>query len=304
MEYTYNYVVRIYVILRMNCKIISRNFVLIFNKNKNAMEAFTKYPSPYSFIVTNHLNATNAAYQIKKIFLNSKQTLLMKKLLFIFSCLCSVLLANAQINLSPKLFIQGFYVGNDTMTDADSIQGCTGSPSGKTCNITVELHSTTPPYGVVANGVDNSVVLPIDGDAYSCSFSISPSNSIYYYIVIHALDGLDLWSSDTVRFISSSTVHYNFRNSAGSAYGNGGSYPNPQFNLGSGKFAMYSGDLTDDDSIGMNDVVMMADQINNYANGCHARGDLNGDGNVDLIDAGILDDNINAYYPNLIVQRP
>jgi hypothetical protein len=70
--------------------------------------------------------------------------------------------------------------------------------------------------------------------------------------------------------------------------------------MGSGVYAVYSGDITQDDSIDLSDYATWETDFNEFAFGEFAT-DLNGDGSVDLIDYSIWETNFNsfifAFYP-------
>ena len=83
-------------------------------------------------------------------------------------------------------------------------------------------------------------------------------------------------------------TYYSFSTSSAKAYGNNLKQVEP------GVFALYSGDLNQDENIDLLDAAEIESRINNF-DSCYLPSDLNGDGNTDLLDFPILESNIESF---------
>jgi hypothetical protein len=95
------------------------------------------------------------------------------------------------------------------------------------------------------------------------------------------------WSAAPIA-IGATPVYYDFSTAASKAYGNNQIQKEP------GIWAMYTGDIQQDENIDLLDLSLLEVDINNFENGYFVT-DLNGDGNVDLLDAPLLEDNVNNF---------
>lgn len=195
----------------------------------------------------------------------------------------TVIVCDDTLNL--KLFIQGYYAGSSTMTPALFNQGETFDNT-VTDTIVVEIHDENAPYGVIDSRM---AILQTDGTA-SCTF---PNATASYYVAIKHRNGLQTWSALPVQF-GIPSISYDFTTTSSQAYGDN------MFEVESGVWAFYSGDLNLDENIDLLDIPILEDGINNFYFGYYSS-DLNGDGNVDLLDVPVIEDNINnfifSYHP-------
>lgn len=182
--------------------------------------------------------------------------------------------------LQVKLYLQGYYISGGLMQSVLLNQGIT-SPSNITDSITVELHSTTPPYSLVRS---STVLLNTNGTA-TCTYTPLLSGS--YYIAIKHRNSITTWSSTPVN-IGASLATYDFTNSSTKAYGNN------MIEMGPGKWALYTGEINQDDNIDLVDSQLLETAISNFAFG-YEKADFNGDGNVDLLDIAIIEEGINEF---------
>jgi PKD repeat protein len=106
-----------------------------------------------------------------------------------------------------------------------------------------------------------------------------------YFIVIKHRNSIETWSANSQRIIPIGS-NYNFTTSANKAYGNN------MRNMGSGVYAIYTGDITQDGSIDFNDYPDLDIGSNNGDLGYFTT-DLNGDASVDFNDYPTLDINSN-----------
>jgi hypothetical protein len=190
----------------------------------------------------------------------------------------TVITANATINW--KVFIQGYYAGSNTMTPVLSFQGVSIDPN-EVDTLTVQLRDQFDPTIVVAT---SQAVLQIDGTA---SFTV-PSSVIgnNLYVAIFHRSAVQTWSATPITF--SSTTSYDFTTSASQAF-----FDN-QVEVETGVFAIYSGDINQDENVDIFDAPELDSDIANFFFGYY-RTDLNGDGNVDIFDSPILDANISNF---------
>jgi len=183
---------------------------------------------------------------------------------------------NSIVNL--KLFFQGYYDGAGLMLPA-LLNENVGTSTTVTDQITVELRD--PNTLAVVSSVNT--LLYTNGTAV-CIFP--PVNNSYYIVVRHR-NNLVTWSAAPIT-IGTTPVYYDFSTAASKAYGNNQIQKEP------GIWAMYSGDIQQDENIDLLDLSILEVDINNFENGYFVT-DLNGDGNVDLLDAPLLEDNVNNF---------
>lgn len=194
----------------------------------------------------------------------------------------------ATVNL--KLFIEGYYVGNNLMTPV-KMNRLVGSSSTLVDALTVELRNTTT-YQVVASTTAN---LQTNGTAV-CVFNSAPSGS--YYLAVKYNNALETWSAAPVT-VGSTPISYDFTTSASKAYGNA------MRQLGVGVFGFYSGDINQDGSVDNIDYSTWEGQANDLEPLTFDRpGDLNGDGNVDNIDYSIWESTANGLYYSSTPEHP
>ncbi len=185
-------------------------------------------------------------------------------------------LARGPLNLNLKLFIEGYYSGSSMMQSVKFNQDGS-SPTADVENITVELHSTTAPFSLVASTIS---LLKTNGTAI-CSFATASVGS--YYITVKSRSGLQTWSA-TPQSLITTTLTYDFSSAANKAFGGN------MKNLGNGVFGFYSGDINQDESIDATDTVDLTNDIVASAFG-NKTTDLNGDGSVDASDAPLFENN-------------
>jgi endonuclease/exonuclease/phosphatase family metal-dependent hydrolase len=192
--------------------------------------------------------------------------------------------------LNLKLYIQGFFTGNQSMT---AVADPVNYPS--VCDsIRVELAESVSPYNPVHTQFST---INTNGEGV---FVFPPSvfgND--YYIVVKHRNSLETWSSIPLAF-DDTTLLYDFTTSAGQAFGN---------NLANvdGEFCLFSGDVSDgitsgvqDGLINMDDYQVMEDALLQFINTYHVS-DLTGDWITETADFSLLENNILL---NLSVQRP
>lgn len=197
------------------------------------------------------------------------------------SSITTIYPVSCPISVGLHLYIEGYYeTSSGYMRPVLQNQGV-GSDIYATDSVTVELHNSISPFGVLA-----SKKVRLSNNGYiSTSFPfISAGN---YYIVIKGRNIIETWSSVPI-WVSSATGYYDFTTVANKAYGSN------QVAIGGGQYAFFSGDLNSDQNIDILDVSLLENDINTFQFG-YVSTDINGDGNVDLLDQLIIENNINNF---------
>lgn len=170
-----------------------------------------------------------------------------------------------------KTFIQGFYKGGAKVAAILSASLCD--------TIIVGLAQTLAPYTILYS---DTGIIDTDGDVKLEFPSAANGNS--YYLVLNHRNSLETWSSVPVA-ISTSGGNYDFTSSASSAFGSN------LCNLGDGRFAMWSGDLNQDDVIDLSDMTSLDSYIQQMMYG-YQQGDLSGDNHSESADYSLLENNL------------
>lgn len=181
--------------------------------------------------------------------------------------------------LNLKLYLQGYYNGNGLMTTNFKNHGL-GSNSSMTDSVLVELRDITNTDSVV---MSNKAQLNINGTTIASFPGITGS----YYVVVKHYNTVSTWSAVPV-VLGSAMSQYDFTTSSSKAFGAN------QIEVESGIWAMYSGDLNQDENVDLLDANELESRINNF-DSCYLPSDLNGDGNTDLLDTPILEYNIEHF---------
>jgi len=147
--------------------------------------------------------------------------------------------------------------------------------------ITVELYdgATGATLGASAKGV-----LLTDGTV-SLSLPATVAGNSYYIVVKHR-NTVATWSASAVTM--GTTTSYDFTTAATQAYGDN------MIEVETGVFAMYTGDMNQDEFIDPYDFAGYVQDNNDFASGYYAT-DLNGDGFVDPYDFSIYVLNNNNF---------
>jgi hypothetical protein len=183
--------------------------------------------------------------------------------------------------LNTKCFIEGYWDNVNGMVSVLANQLQLTTPTA--CDsIDVELRYSAFPFGVAAT---TTTVLQQDGTAI-CNFNVL-SGSGNYYVVIRHRNAIETWSAMPLTF-NTGTLLYDFTIAASQAYGAN------MKEVSLGVFALYSGDINQDENIDLADDALLEIGINGFYFGYHAS-DITGDGNVDLADAPFVDNNINTF---------
>lgn len=178
-------------------------------------------------------------------------------------------------SIGVKLYISGYFIGNGLMNSALYNQVVTNANPQQCDSVLIELHSTSPPYTVVAS---QPTVLSING---TCTVNF-PFTGVFYISIKHR-NGLETWSAEPVLCYDATT--YDFSTSSAQAYGNN------QVMLEANRYGLYSGDIIPDGTMDLFDYLQLDnDLIAGYTG--YTSTDLNGDGSTDAYDYLILDLNV------------
>jgi S-formylglutathione hydrolase FrmB len=159
-----------------------------------------------------------------------------------------------------------------------------GSSTTDVDTITVELRNANT-FALVAS---TDAILKTDGNAI-CSYSTSQIGS--FYIAVKHRNAVQTWSLVPITF-GVSPVSYDFTDFASKAYGANMSQVEPNV------WALYSGDLNQDETVDNFDADSLFFDIENSAYG-YFDTDINGDGSVDNFDADSFFINIeNSVFSN------
>ena len=187
-------------------------------------------------------------------------------------------------NVSLKLFIEGYYdTSVHAMRPVKSNQGVGVSPTDVE-NIIVELHDPST-FALIASTMGT---LQKDG-TLTVSYSASPVGS--FFIVVRGSNCISTWSAAS-QTVGSSLLNYDYTTSASKAYGNNMKQIEP------GVWAIYSGDINQDEGVDNLDTDVLFLDINTSNFGVLPT-DLNGDGGVDNLDSDTIFPNIeNSIFSN------
>jgi hypothetical protein len=180
------------------------------------------------------------------------------------------------ITVNLKLFLQGYYIDGGIMQPVLNNQAVAGSGANETDTITVELHHETT-FALIDT---KQAVLLTNGTA-SATFT-QPAGS--YFIAIKHRNTIQTWSAGPVSCVASTPL-YDFTTAANKAMGG------VQVEVQTGKWAMYTGDLNQDDFIDGNDFPAFDNDSLNGVNAEYVATDMNGDGFVDGNDFPVFDSN-------------
>ena len=182
--------------------------------------------------------------------------------------------------LNVKAFLQGYYVGSGQMQDVLFNQGEYVNPSLIADSITVELRNPISPYALA---FQTKSTMKQDGNLNIKGLGVMGQS---YYIVLRHRNSIETWSANPI--LLSNNTNYDFSLSASQAYGSN------QVQVGSGFWAIYSGDINQDGVVDGLDYNDWENDNNNFAGGYFST-DLNGDGIVDGLDFILWETNSNEF---------
>lgn len=189
-----------------------------------------------------------------------------------FALIFNVSLAPVPIHV--KIFPEGLYIGNNTLTPAlFNADGRTSTSLSD--NITIDLRDTIYPFTKLYT---KSGIIDVSGNLI-VNFPNQISGRSYYLVVRHR-NSIETWSGATIR-VNFVNNNYDFTDASSKAFGDN------LKNINS-VYVMYSGDINQDGSIDFNDYPALDISSSNGDLG-YLDTDLNGDASVDFNDYPIID---------------
>jgi hypothetical protein len=180
-----------------------------------------------------------------------------------------------RVNLTLNLFIQGFYRGGGAMA-------ATVSPTlypWLTDTIKVGLASATFPNPIL---YQQNALLQINGQATATFTGVK--QGVQYYIVINHRNSIETWSATTIS-LGGGTAARSFTDLPTKAFGDN------LVSMGDGNFAIYSGDVNQNDAIQFSDFTLLESSAMIFGSG-YLTADLTGDGIVESADYSLIENNI------------
>jgi PKD repeat protein len=178
--------------------------------------------------------------------------------------------------LNLTLFLQGLYNGTNMNEAQDDMGSHWGT--GIADHIDVELRNgTTSALEQAFTGQ----VLNTDG---TCTVTIPSSMGDSYYIAIKHRNSIATWSALPISF-GGTAINYNFTTDITMAFADN------MKEVATGVYALYVGDVNQDEVIDLSDLVDMDTDLTN-GTVAYVVYDLNGDGVVDLSDLVAIDENL------------
>lgn len=177
------------------------------------------------------------------------------------------------VNLN--LFLQGFYTGGGTMR---AVFDPANYPS--LCDsITIELRNSFSPHTLSYSG---KAMVNLNGLASIVIPSLYSGNN--YYFALRHRNSLAVWSSSSLMLTNTSQINYSFTNAAASAY------QNNLAPLADGNFALWSGDINQDEKIDQADVDIIEMDLPDFRTG-YFNSDITGDRLTESSDYSLLENN-------------
>jgi len=187
----------------------------------------------------------------------------------------SNLLTSKILNLT--LLIQGFFNSVSNTITPDTVR--------------VYLRNSTFPYAIVDSA---KAFLNSTGNA-TLSYT-NVSNNIPYYIQVKHRNSMETWSKSGGEVFTTDALTYNFTTNSSQAYGSN----QIQLNSSPIKYAIYSGDVNQDEIVDGSDMSIADNDAFNFLTG-YLNTDVNGDNFVDATDLMLIDNNAFNF---ISVQRP
>ncbi|MDR3665755.1 MAG: hypothetical protein P4L35_02820 [Ignavibacteriaceae bacterium] len=191
--------------------------------------------------------------------------------------------SDANINndtLTAALNYSQFSLSLTALLEAMFVSGKTAMTT--TPSVTIELHNSITPYALIES---KTATLSNAGFSNINNFTSLLNSISPYYIVVKSLTTLETWSASAVSF-TSGVLSYDFTTGLGQAYTDGS---NPPLAIHSGKYCIYSGDVSQDGQITSDDFTGVDNDNANFD--FHIANDVNGDGQVTSDDFTWIDNN-------------
>jgi photosystem II stability/assembly factor-like uncharacterized protein len=202
---------------------------------------------------------------IKGVSMISKDTVYASCNLNDYGALFRLVDTDNAMTLNLTIGIQGFWNGSTQISDT----------------IDIHLMNSVSPFNEIESVTG---VLNTSGQG-TFIFNSAPSGN--YYIKITHRNSLETWNASPVALSTGGSLNYNFTTAAAQAYGN-------NIILTSGRYCNYSGDVTQEGSVDLNDVVDVNNASSVFTAG-YVIQDVTGDDLVDLSDLIITFNNASLF---------
>jgi len=164
---------------------------------------------------------------------------------------------NKVLNLT--VLIQGFYNSSSNALILDTVK--------------VYVRNSTSPFAII----DSSKAY-LNAGGQAAVYFTNVSNGVNYYLEVRHRNSIHTWSK-TVQIFTGGVMNYDFTTAASKAFGDN----MLQVDSSPNEFAIYGGDVNQDETVDLTDVLLTYNDANTFTTG-YAVTDLNGDSQTDLTD--------------------
>jgi len=193
----------------------------------------------------------------------------------IASAKTEVTVNDCDLTLDIKVFMEGYYIGSGLMQPVLANEGVTPDPT-LTDTVTVELREAGDPAIVVGS---SKTLIGTEGTGTAVFPETAPAE---YWIVLKHRNSIQTWSALPVLLPGT----YDFTTSPLQAFGG-----NIVDVYGEGIYAIYTGDVNQDEFIDIFDFPPYDFDNQNFVSFQYVNTDFNGDGFVDIFDFPVFDHN-------------
>ncbi len=168
------------------------------------------------------------------------------------------------------------------------MQGFWDAPADTMRNdtLTLLLRKDVSPYLIV----DSSKML-LSNDGLATFWFTNTQNYVNYYIVAKHRNSIETWSASSFQFTPASVSYtYDFTSAPSQAYGSN----ETQVDILPDLYAFYSGDVNQDGTVDLSDIILIYNDANNFVSG-YVNSDVNGDSITDLSDVILTYNNANSF---------
>lgn len=187
-----------------------------------------------------------------------------------FYPLLAIIYETADLGLYVTNIIEGFWDGSVMVEDT----------------MTVRMRNSVSPYGIA--DIDKSFA-----GQFGALYCFHNLNSGNYYIEVRHRNSIETWSKFPITVVQGNSDFYDFSDLASKAYGDNEV-------LKQGVYCFYGGDVNQDGTVDLTDIVNIYNDANNFVTG-YVVTDVTGDDFVDLSDVTLAFNNSNLF---VSVMRP
>ncbi len=200
-------------------------------------------------------------------------------------------ITNCSASLNIKLWLEAYEQGNEmksTLYDLGLSNDATATDS-----ITVQLWK---PTNLAQPQPDHSIKTILHKNGTANALFPSAVLNMRFYVCIKQRNTMEIWSSDSILISAQNLV--DFTTDSLSAFNDG--VQSSLQRLAPSKFAMFSGDVNQDGTIDILDLIEAENKAAEFQFG-YLQTDCNGDGTTDLFDLQYMENNGNRF---LFISRP